>query len=191
MSRAEQFDEELDPADQFDDGFDLEEDQLEVTEMVESEDESDESFVDDADRTIENADLDNALDEFIEVVNGRDMDGLGELLAADAEAVFLDEYSGDGVVSGFNDLLMRNPTTVLTRADYGSEPIAALWAYDRESDGFDPFGYLIFELTESDEGLIQRVEYVEDMGNPDDLVVEVPERSELPEWWDWSAFDED
>jgi hypothetical protein len=191
MSRTEQFDEELEPVDQSDDGFDLEEERLEISEMADGEDELEGSFLEDPQRRIENADVDNALDEFIEVVNGRDMDGLAELLAPDAEAGFLDEYSRDGVVSGFNDLLMRNPTTIVTRADFGMDPIAALWAYDREIDGFDPFGYLIFELSETEDGLIQRVDYVEDVGDPDDLVVEVPERSELPEWWDWSAFDED
>lgn len=189
MPRAEPFDEELEPTGQYDEELDLEEDQLEIVETAD--DDPEESFQDDSGRRIENAEIDNVLDEFIEDMNGRDMDGLAELLALDAEAVFLDEYSRDGVVSGFNDLLLRNPTTVLTRADYGADPIVALWTYDREAGGFDPFGYLILELSEAQGALIQRVEYVEDLGDPDDLVVEVPERSELPEWWDWSAFDED
>ena len=191
MSPAEEFDEELESTSQPEDVFDLDEERLEMIESVESGVELEESIPDDADRRLDNVDLDNVLDEFIDVVNGRDMDGLGELLAPDAEAAFLGEYSRDGVISGFNDLLLRNPTTIVTRADYGTDPIAALWTYDREAEDFDPFGYLILELSESGESLIQRVEYVEDVGDPDELVVEVPERSELPEWWDWSALDED
>lgn len=181
MPGTEESYEQLQPAVGLDDEFD----------PLEAGADGNSPVLDDADRRIENAELDNVLDEFIEVVNSRDMDGLTELLAPDAEAMFLDEYSRDGVVSGFHDLLMRNPTTVLSRADYGTDPIAALWTYDREADGFDPFGYFMFELSDTQTGLIQRVEYVEAVDDPDDLVVETPENSELPEWWDWSAYDED
>ncbi len=171
--------------------IDFDEDPVEIQTMADSEEDPLTSYTDDPGRRIDNADLDNVLDEFVDVINGRDLDSLADLLAEDAEADFLGEGTRDGVVSGMNDLILRNPTLIMTRGDLGSDPLVAVWAYDRDREGFDPFGYLTIELSDSEEGLISRIEYVEDLGETDELVVEVPDRSELPEWWDWSELDED
>jgi hypothetical protein len=146
---------------------------------------------DEPDRRIENADLDNALDEFVDLVNARDLDGLIELLAPDVEADFLREFSRDGVIAGFNDLFLRYPSLLVTRGDLGSQPIVAVWIFDREADRFDPLGYMTLELGESAQDLIRRVDYTEELPDSEDLVVEAPERSELSEWEDWSELDED
>lgn len=142
-------------------------------------------------RMISTADLDNALDEFASRFNARDLDGLGELLAPDAEADFLKESSRDGVVEGINDLILRYPTLLATRGDIGPEPIVVVWIFDQDQDRFEPFGYLTLQLSDSDESLVQRVDYVEELPDSEDLVVEKPERSELPDWEDWSEFDEE
>lgn len=148
-------------------------------------------YSDDPGQRLDNADLDNLLDEFVDVVNGRDLDGLAELLAADVEAEFLHESSRDGVVDGFNDLFQRYPTLLVTRGDVDSNPIAMFWILDREADAFREFGYMTFEVTDSTECLIQRVAYVDEPLDFEEIVVEIPERSELPEWEDWSELDED
>lgn len=148
-------------------------------------------FLDDPTRRIDNAVLDNILDEFVDVFNGRDLDGLSELLAADAEAGFLGESSRPGVVDGFNDLFLRYPTLLVTRGESGSDPIVAVWIFDREADLFDPFGYMTFETSDNKEALVERIGYIDEFFDSEDLVVEVPERSELGEWEDWSELDED
>lgn len=147
--------------------------------------------IDEPGRRIANADLDNTLDEFVDVLNGRNLDSLSDLLAPDAEASFLGESSRAGVVDGLNDLILRYPTLLVTRGDIGPDPIVAVWLFDREADRFDPFGYFTLQTADSDEGLIQRVVYGEELPDNEDVVVETPDRSDLPEWEDWSKLDED
>ena len=142
-------------------------------------------------RIIDNADLDNVLDEFVDLVNGRDLDELNDLLASDAEADFLGETSREGVVDGFSNLFLRNPTLLMTRGDLGSEPIVAVWAFDFEGDRFDLSGYMTLDIGDSEDALILRISYIDELPDTDDLVVESPDRSELPEWEDWSELDED
>ncbi|HEX6220900.1 MAG TPA: hypothetical protein VF115_07385, partial [Acidimicrobiia bacterium] len=65
------------------------------------------------------------------------------------------------------------------------------WIFDREADRFDRFGYMTFETNDDEEGLIQGIEYIDELPDSEDVLVEDPERSELPEWEDWSELDED
>lgn len=171
--------------------IDFESDGIDVRGEAEADHSSSDFFSDDQDRRIDNAELDNILDEFVDVSNGRDLDGLSELLAADAEAGFLGESSRVGVVDGFNDLFLRYPTLLMTRGESGSDPIVAVWIFDREADLFDPFGYMTFETSDNEEALIQRIEYIDELPDSEDLLVETPDRSELSEWEDWSELDED
>lgn len=171
--------------------IDFTEDPIEVADASETNDSASDIYSDDPEHRIDNAELDNALDEFVDVVNGRDLEGLLDLLAADVRADFLGEGSRDGVVDGFNDLFLRNPTLLVTRADLGDEPLAAVWAFDVEADRFDPIGYMTLEMGEEESGMIQRIDYVDELGDTEDLVVESPDRSELPEWDEWSEVDED
>jgi hypothetical protein len=184
-------DEEATTATEDDPVVDVESDGLDVRGEAEANHPSSDFFSDDQSRRIENAALDNAIDELVDVLNGRDLDGLGELLAATAEASFLGESSRDGVVDGFNDLFLRYPTLLVTRGEAGPDPIVAVWIFDRVADRFDPFGYMTFETSDDEEGLIQRVEYIDELPDSEDLLVETPERSELQEWEDWSELDED
>lgn len=151
---------------------------------------SEEGFtIDGATSRIASAGLDDLLDEFVELVNARDLDGLTEVLAPDVTAEFLDSTSRFGVIEGLNELVLRNSTLMATRGDLGSEPIAALWIFDQEKAGYDLVGYLTFEMTDSNE-LIQRLDYVEELSGLEDLVIETPESLEVPEWEVWSAYDE-
>jgi hypothetical protein len=171
--------------------IDFESDGIDVRGEAEANHSSSDFFSDDQTRRIDNAELDNILDEVVDVLNGRDLDGLSELLASDAEAGFLGGSSRDGVVNGFNGLFLRYPTLLVTRGESGSDPIVAVWIFDREADRFDPFGYMTFETSDNEEGLLQRIEYIDELPDSEDLVVETPERSELGEWEDWSELDED
>jgi hypothetical protein len=171
--------------------IDFESDGLDVRAEAEANHSSSDFFSDDQTRRIDNAELDNTIDEVVDVLNGRDLDGLSELLAADVEAGFLGESSRDGVVDGLNDLFLRYPTLLVTRGEAGPDPIVAVWIFDRVGDRFDPFGYMTFQMSDDEPGLIQRVEYIDELPDSEDLIVETPERSELPEWEDWSELDED
>jgi hypothetical protein len=171
--------------------IDYDADPIDVRDEAEDAEPPDEVSTDTEARRIDNADLDNVLDEFVDVVNARDLDGLGALLASDAQADFLGEMSSEGVVDGFHDLLLRNPSLLMTRGDLGSDPIVAVWTFDFETDRFDPFGYLTLDVSDAEQGRVQRVSHVEELSDVEDLVVESPDRSDLPEWQDWSELDED
>lgn len=189
-------DREIDPAESDRAGieeprFDFDDDPIAISDGEDTDDPVDAIYSDDPEHRIDNAELDNALDEFVDMVNGRDLDGLLELLASDVRADYLGEASPEGVIAGFNDLLLRNPALLLTRADLGDEPLVAVWVFDLEADRFDPMGYMTLEMSEDQPNLIQRIEYVEELGDTDGLVIETPERTDLPEWDEWSEVDED
>lgn len=171
-------------------GFDVS-DPIEIGEELEEDRPTSEQAPDEPGPASDNTQLDNLLDEFVEVVNARDLDDLGDLLRAETEAEFLGEVTGAGVVEGLNDLFLRYPTLLATRGDIGAEPVVAMWIFDQDADRFDPFGYFTFEIGESEEPLIQRLVYNEELPDTEDVVVEIPDRSDLAEWEDWSELDED
>lgn len=170
--------------------IDFENDPIDIREEGQDELPSD-LYSDESGRRVENAELDNTLDELVDMVNGRDFEGLSELLASDVEAGFLGETSREGVLDGFNDLLLRYPTLLLTRADLGEDPLVAVWVFDNEADRFDAFGYITVEMDDSGGSLIETIDYVDELPDSEDLVVEAPERSDLPEWDEWVELDED
>jgi hypothetical protein len=139
---------------------------------------------------IDSADLDNVLDELADLVNARDLDGCTEMLAPDVVSDFLGGTSAATLVDGLGEMLLRNPSLILTRGETGAEPILAAWLFDSEEDGYDLVGYFTVELTESEDRLIQQLEYVDEILDPDRLTVEVPEHTDLPEWDDWSTYAE-
>ena len=144
---------------------------------------------DDAPSVPPDPDLDSLVVEFVDLFNARDMDALAELLAADAEADFLHESSGSGVVDGLSELIFRRPDVVTTRGDLGAVPVAAVWYLDADTGHYRLCGYFDFDLAESDAPLIGRIDLIEELPE-DDLVVERPDDSERAEWEDWSVLDE-
>lgn len=141
-----------------------------------------------SDPDLDGSELDNALVEFVDLFNARDLDDLAEMLADEIEAGFLGEDSRDGVVEGLNDLLLRYPSLVLTRGDLGQQPIAVAWVFDPDDDRYDTMGYFTLALNPSD--LVAEIDYLDELPESEDLVVEEPEQVELPEWEEWSAYDE-
>lgn len=192
------YDDRFDPADDEapeetapDQELDLEDGSVEIRDEADSDGSLEDDPSPDQERRIENADLDNVTDEFVDRANGRDLDGLSELLATGVEVEFLGATSRAEAVEGFGDLFLRYPTLLMTRADFGSEPIIALWTFDHEADKFDEFGFLFFELGDRPEGLVERISYVDELSDPDEVVIETPDRGDLPEWEEWSEVDED
>jgi hypothetical protein len=112
------------------------------------------------------------------------------MLAPDAVSDFLGGTSAATLVDGLGEMLLRNPSLILTRGETGAEPILAAWIFDSEEDGYDLVGYFTVELTETEDRLIQQLEYVDEIIDPDRLTVEVPEHTDLPEWDDWSTYAE-
>lgn len=140
---------------------------------------------------LERADVETAVVEFVDLINARDLDSLAEILAPDVEADFLNETGRLDVLSGLGDVLLRYPSLVATRGDLGSFPVAAAWLYDADGGEYDLVGYFAVEISDMEEIVIQRLEYVEGPARDlDELVADAPEAAELPEWEDWSAYDE-
>lgn len=65
--------------------IDFANDQVDIRNDVDGDQPDEDPIADEPERWIENAELDNVLDEFVDRVNGRDLDGLSDLLATDAE----------------------------------------------------------------------------------------------------------
>lgn len=138
---------------------------------------------------IEGTELEDLLDEFVELMNARDLDGLAEVLKPDVVADFLDSTSRFGVIDELGELVLRNSSLTLTRGELDLEPVAALWVLDQDKGVYDLVGFLTFEMSDSGD-LIQRMDYVDELPGVEDLVVETPESLEIPEWEVWSAYDE-
>lgn len=170
--------------------IDYDTDQVDVRDEAAETEPLDDGDPGDEARLIDNAELDNLLDEFVDMVNGRDLDGLSDLMASDAQSDFLGATSRETVVDGLNDLFLRNSNLLATRGDRGSEPIVALWVFDFEGDRFDWSGYVTLDVDDSEDALITGITFVDDISETDDLVVETPDRAELPEWEDWTELDE-
>ena len=131
---------------------------------------------------IQNAAIDNVLDEFVDLVNARDFDGVTELFATDVEAPFLSASSAQDISDGLNDLLLRYPTMVLTRGELGDDPVIGTWLYRQDHDEYALAGYLTVLATDEEEPLIERIELVDELDDAEDLVVERPDPEDIAEW---------
>jgi hypothetical protein len=132
----------------------------------------------------------NVSDEFVDVFNARDIEGIAELLADDIDAEFLHVAGSRTVLEGFEGFFIRQPHVLATRGEQGTEPIVALWRpdggdEDADSTPFMAVGFLILEFTEHDEPLISRIEYAEEL---DEVLVEEPD--DIIEGLDWELADQ-
>lgn len=110
------------------------------------------------------------VDAFVDAFNTRDLDAVGELIAADAavHGIVEDAETPVGVLEEFQ---MRSPWMSLGRAEVGSDAVAAIWIPD-ENEQYRVVGYFQLEV---DDGQITRIELFEDV--PDDLLSETPPAS--------------
>ena len=125
----------------------------------------------------------NASDEFVDMFNARDLDGIADLVAADVTSDLFDGAGVESVVEGMAGLLRRYPQLIATRGEEGHQPIVALWIPD-EQDQYSLMGYL--ELSTQEE-LIDRITYVDTPGS--ELLVEEPDPDDMAEWQDWREWD--
>lgn len=134
--------------------------------------------------------LDDLVVGFIELFNARDWDGLSDYLSPDVVSEFFQGATPEEVGEGLNDFTLRYPSVVATRGDLGDEPIAAVWLLDQEDDDYDAMGYFRIEMDDdSEEPAIVTLDYVEEVPNSEDVVLESPEGTERAEWEDWSISD--
>lgn len=132
--------------------------------------------------TTVDVDLENAIVEFVERFNARDMEGLTELLTP--EATF--DLTESATPGSIDELVLRHPDLIFTRGELELSPVAAARILDADTDHYQLCGLLFLE---TDEELIERVVFVDEVP-AGDLVVETPYDSDRPEWEDWSAQDE-
>ena len=125
----------------------------------------------------------NLSDEFVDLFNARDLDGIAELVTADVTSDLFDGAGVESAVEGMAGLLRRYPQLVATRGEDGNQPIVALWIPDEQGQ-YRLMGY--FELSALDE-LVDRITYVDTPGT--DLLVEEPDPDEMAEWQDWKEWD--
>jgi hypothetical protein len=131
-------------------------------------------------------DLDNTLVAYVETFNARDWEGVSDLLAADVTSEFFQAANAAELIEGMTDLILRYPTLVVTRGDLGHDPIAAGWLLDQELNRYGLVGYFRFELDDGDEPVISNLEYIEELPDTTDAVLEQPEAFEIAEWEDWN-----
>lgn len=130
--------------------------------------------------------LDNTLVGYVETFNARDWEGVSDLLAEDVTSEFFGASKAEELIDGMTDLILRYPTLVVTRGDLGRDPIAAAWLLDQELNRYGLVGYFRFELDDSDEPLIENLEYIMEIPDTPNAVLEPPEVSDIAEWDDWS-----
>lgn len=156
--------------------------------------------VDDADLDPEDAeetdveavdpDLESLRDEFVEVFNARDLDGLLELVADDVE---VPDIAGDGVASLSEELIAiwaRTPSLLLTRAFQGGRPCAVAWVLD-DTAGWDRVALVCLDL--DGDGLISLVEVADDPEALARAATEPPDGDDPDEgvsWTEWEAGEE-
>jgi hypothetical protein len=163
--------------------FDVEEDTLTVAESLNGlieegiEPFEGDRFGPDVSRPLPDSDLENAVVEFVDVFNARDMESLTELLARHAVCTFLAAHSAAAIIDGVEDLILLQPDLVLTRGELDDEPLAGAWLLDADADRYRLTGVFTFSVDD-------------DEAADGDLLLEEPEASERPEWEDWSAQDE-
>lgn len=133
-----------------------------------------------------NVELDNTLVGYVETFNARDWEGVSDLLAEDATSEFFQAANAEELVEGMTELLLRYPTLVVTRGDLGNDPVAAAWLLDQELNRYGLVGYFRFELDDGDEPLIENLEYIEEVPDTANAVLEPPEAADIAEWEDWS-----
>lgn len=133
--------------------------------------------------------VENLVNEFVDLCEARDYDGVQELLTEDAEANLLDSHTRQEVAAGLLDLCERYPSLLLTRGELGDEPVAAVWVADALTGEFGLLGLIRVACTDGPEPLIARLDLVE-IGDGDDVLLECPDAGDLAEWEDRRTIDE-
>ncbi len=130
------------------------------------------------------------LNEFVELFNARDWDTIGEFIAEEVTSEGLGAASKLAVLQALAQLDVTYPGLLVTRAEYGSEPVVAAWLPEFETRDWAPMGHFSFSFTDDEEPLIEHIEYEAVPTEDEQLLAEQPDAEDLPEWFDWTAYDE-
>jgi hypothetical protein len=131
----------------------------------------------------------STLDEFVDYLNARDLDGIAELLHPE---VTFDTAGGSGsqaVADSLGELVLRNPGVVFTRGELGTEPVVVAWSPAGDHD-YAPMGSFSFTFLDEDgEALVEHIGYDDGPPDEDRLLAEEPDPADMPEGMDWEEWD--
>lgn len=120
----------------------------------------------------------NVINAFVAAANAGDVELMDEVVDSEIDGPF---FSGTGTPGErFLDAKLRSPWSVLSRAEVGHQPVAAVWSPDT-AERYHAVGYLEFAI--EDDRIID-VTMIESM--PDDFVAEEPD----PAWVTVQPFEE-
>ena len=121
---------------------------------------------------------DDLVNQLVAAINARDVDRIDELTAEAVDAPFLPDGVSPG--SRFLEFFVRSPWTVVSRAEVGHDPVAAVWSAGVE-EALALAGYLEVEVADE---MITDLRYVEEI--PEDFLAEDAD----PAWVSRQTFEE-
>lgn len=127
----------------------------------------------------------DAIDAIAERFNARDLDGLLEVLAPDAEAPGLLGYDLDNLGDAVEDLWQRRPTACLVRGRAELEYVGVLW----EHDGSTWWRVAAVHVDDVADGRIGVLEFSDDPALLEQVEVDAPD-DELEQGTRWREWDE-
>lgn len=141
---------------------------------------------DDLDAGRRDDELATALDGLAEVFNARDLDGVMQVLAPDAEAPGLLGYDRANLPGAIEDLWQRRPTCCLTRGYHAEIDVGVLW----EHDGSAWWRVATVHIDDVQDGLIGVIEFADDPDLLEQLAADPPDPDDLDEGARWTEWDE-
>lgn len=130
----------------------------------------------------------NAVDEFVDYFNARDVEALAELLDDDVTCDFFDLGGKEGVIEGFSDMMIRNPGLVLTRGELGQEPVAVAWTPGEEHD-YRRLGLFVFTFADGPDSLVEHIEYDDAPEDSEVVLAEEPDPDDMDQGGEWREWD--
>lgn len=130
-----------------------------------------------------NADLIDALSE---TFNARDLDGMLDCVATDAEAPGLLGNDVANLPTAIEDLWQRRPSCLLTRALVDADHVGVLWEYD----GTVWWKVAVLHVADAVDGRVGVLEFSDDATLLDRLECEPPERDDIAEGTTWTEWED-
>lgn len=140
------------------------------------------TFVPPGNDSLDGSDLESLRDAFVEAFNGRDLDGVLELLADDVDLAAEDSQGTHAVANALTSMWDRSPEVVLTVASLNDQPAAVAWI---RGDG--EWARATVVTFDGGNGLIELLEFVEDPADVEAAVTDGPAPDEVEEEFDWAA----
>lgn len=128
----------------------------------------------------------DALDAVAERFNARDLDGLLEVVALDAEAPGLLGYDVANLSEAMQDLWSRRPSVCLTRGYVETEHVGVLW----EHDGTAWWRVAVVHVDDVVEESIGVLEFSDDAALLERVVCDGPDAKDLEEGARWVEWEE-